>query len=363
MRFKLSLAYVATIAAIVAIPVVAFAGFAPSNRPTFQCITPTNCPGAKYVTFNSFTNAPNYGDERAFFDAKDATITSPGGYQDKLTVHDGQKIVMRAYIHNNANPKAIGEAAATAVNTRLQVLLPTSKKTSHVTAAQVTADNANPRTVSDTVDLSGARPFTIAFDKSAPVQVTYRPNGQGDFVTRALPGASFSNDYTLNANFGNMKGCFEYANLVTFTAIVKMERPQPEKPVYRCDALSVTAGSNRSINAKVSYTAESGAKLQSISYDFGDNSAPLVTDKTSVDHTYAKDGTYTVAATLSFKVGEHVKTARCSKQVTVTTPAPPVVLGKELPDTGPGSAVSMFAAVSAFAAGAHYVVSTRRANR
>lgn len=218
------------LAVTAATPATVFAGYAPSNRATFTCNTPTDCPGADYVTFNSFTNAPNYGDERAFFDAKDATITGPGGYQDKMTVKDGQKIVMRVYVHNNANPAKTANHVAK--NTKLQALLPTSKKATHVAAAQIGADNANPGTVSDTVDLVGDQPFTLAFDKSAPVNVTYRPNGQGDYVTRALPGATFSNDHTLNANLGDMKGCFEYAVLVTFTAVVKMDQKPvtPETP-------------------------------------------------------------------------------------------------------------------------------------
>lgn len=219
-----------------ALPVVtsastfAASGYTPANRATFTCASPTNCVGADYVTFNSFTNAPNYGDERAFFDAKDATITNAGGYQDKLKVKNGQKIVMRVYIHNNANPAKIGEANATAKNAKLQVLLPSNKAAANVAAAQISADNASPKFVSDTVDLSADNPFTIAFDKSAPVNVTYRPNGQGEFVTRALPSASFSDDYTMNANFGDWKGCFEYAALVTFTAVVKMDEKPPVTP-------------------------------------------------------------------------------------------------------------------------------------
>lgn len=204
-----------------------FAGYAPADRATFTCNTPVDCPGADYVTFNSFTNAPEYGDERAFFDAKDATITTPGGYQDVMNVKDGQKITMRVYIHNDANPNAIGEANATAKNTKLQILLPTSKKTSLSAYAQISADNAQPNFVSDSVDLTAGKPFTVTFDKTAPVNITYRPNGTGDFVTRALPSASFANDSTLNANFGDWKGCFNYSALVTVTAVVHMDQTPP----------------------------------------------------------------------------------------------------------------------------------------
>lgn len=227
-RVLLSLVAAAT---IIGLPSIAFAGFAPADRPTFQCITPTDCPGANYVVFNSFTNAPNYGDERAFFDGKDNVISGPGGYQDKLNVYNGEEVVLRVYIHNNANPNAIGVDAATAHNTRLQVQLPLTQKSSNFAAADVSADNASPGTVSDTVDFTGTSPFTIAFDESQPVTITYRPNGQGDFVTRTLPSASFASDHVLNANFGDWHGCFNFAALITVKAKITMPTTPPPPPV------------------------------------------------------------------------------------------------------------------------------------
>ena len=173
----------------------------------------------------------------------------------------------------------------------------------------------------------------------------------------------------LNCGSNNLKNIGEaslsHQGPVTDNAVATVTRTcdTPSKPVYSCDALTVTSGQNRMITAKISYTAQGGASLKTINYDFGDGSAPLMTDKTQVDYTYTSDGTYTVKATLTFNVNGTDKTAICSQNVTVTTPAPPVVLGKELPDTGPGSAVGIFAAVSTLAAGAHYVVSTRRADR
>ncbi|MBI2591927.1 hypothetical protein HYW36_00385 [Candidatus Saccharibacteria bacterium] len=267
---KLALTSLLSAVAIVVMPGIALAGFAPADRATLQCISPTNCPGASYVTFNSFTNAPNYGDERAFFDAKDASITSPGGFQDKLTVTHGQRIFMRVYVHNNANESAIGQAAATAKNTRIQALLETNKKTSHVASAAITADNANPATVSDTVELTGANPFTMVFDRNAPVNVTYRPNGTGDWVTRPLPGATFANDQTINANVGDWRGCFEFGALITFTAIVSMDVPKIEVPPQipptptppsagKPGALPVTGGAGSVLGVFTGVSAAAGA--------------------------------------------------------------------------------------------------------
>jgi hypothetical protein len=343
---------------LVGSPLAVYAGYAPSNRPTYQCITPTNCPGADHVVFNSFTNAPNYGDERAFFDGKDATNTSPGGYLDNISVKDGQKLVLRVYIHNNANPGLIGEAAATAKNTRMQVMLPITKKTSNFAAASVAADNANPVTVSDTVDFTGAAPFTVKFDQSTPVQITYRPNGTGDFVTRNLPVASFANDNLLNANFGDWKGCFEYGALVTMTVIVKMDQ-QPPEPAYSCDVFDIKAEAGRKVTATTFNTsAINGAVFKNADINWGDGSAATTT--TNVEgqtHQYSKDGTYTINTTARFTVDGQEVTATsvaCSKQVTFKDDQPPKVTPPTTPaaptklvNTGAGETLGLFAIVTA----------------
>lgn len=108
--FAIGLAAVAVTASV---PATSFAAFGPANRATFTCSTPTTCVGADYVAFNSFTNAPNYGDERAFFDGKDATDVN-GKFTDVMNVKNGQEVQLRVYVHNNADPKrtAAGQAIA-----------------------------------------------------------------------------------------------------------------------------------------------------------------------------------------------------------------------------------------------------------
>ncbi|MEK7059727.1 MAG: hypothetical protein AAB971_03155 [Patescibacteria group bacterium] len=373
-RAKIFLASLLAVVTLVGSPLAVYAGYAPSGRATFQCVTPSNCPGANYVTFNSFTNAPNYGDERAFFDGKDAGVSASGGYQDGISVHDGQRIVLRTYIHNNANPNAIGEAAATAKNTRMQVLLPTSKKTNNTAASQVTADNSNPGTVSDTVDFTGGNPFTVAFDTSAPVQITYRPNGTGDFVTRTVPGAAFANNHTLNANFGDWKGCFNYGALVTTTIVVKMDStPSPKVPAYTCDAFNITADINRSVKVSTfATTATNGAVFKNAVLNWGDNSTELTTNNVvGQTHQYSADGTYTITATAHFTVDGKDVTAsgpNCAKSVTFTSNTPPKVTPPsptptQLVNTGAGSVASIFAAVTAAGAVAYRIVLTRRLSR
>src|SRR3981081_2481322 len=67
------------------------------DRPTFTMQNP-----APYVTFNSITNNPDYGDERTFFDGKDAANTASGGFVDTVNVTSGETVLLRMYVHNNA---------------------------------------------------------------------------------------------------------------------------------------------------------------------------------------------------------------------------------------------------------------------
>lgn len=345
-----------------------FAGYTPAGRPTFQCITPTNCPGANYVTFNSFTNAPNYGDERAFFDGKDAGITSPGGYQDKINnLKDGQKLVLRVYIHNNANPNAIGEAAATAHNTELKVLLPKNEASTNAALATISASNANPGTVGDTVDLSSSNPFTMDFDKSSPVQVTYRPNGQGGYVTRTLQSANFTSDQTLHASLGDFKGCFNFAELVTMTVVIHQKTTPPESSGI-CKLLSMTVINKDEREVQTSLTGEvNNATIVGYSIDFGDGTT---VDQQTATHKYAKDGTYHIVGTVQVKLANgdiQSKTAvSCESQITFspTTPpkvTPPPSTPSSLPNTGPGNVIAAFFGVASISSVLYYAVSRRLA--
>lgn len=217
----------ASTAVALALPVAALASYGPA-RPTFQCVAPSNCPGPNYVTFNSYTNAPNYGDERAFFDGKDAAITASGGFQDVIQVRDGEEVYLRVYIHNNANPGIMAPFTALARNTTVRVLLPTSQKTDNFAAAMISADNATPGTVSDTLTFRGERPFKLSYVPGS-AKFEYRPDGSTWTVSQVPDSIA-----TSGANLGDIKGCFEYSGFVTLKAKVSMPgptaTPQPTQP-------------------------------------------------------------------------------------------------------------------------------------
>jgi len=123
-------------------------------------------------------------------------------------------------------------------------------------------------------------------------------------------------------------------------------------PQYTCDALTVKTIGQRQVEATVTYTAKNGATFNNVSFDFGDTTAPLVTNKVTVNHTFSKDGSYTVRATPSFMVNGRltpVTSAACAKVVTfqkgeVVTPP------TTTPSTGPTETIGLFIGVTALSA-------------
>jgi uncharacterized repeat protein (TIGR01451 family) len=170
-----------------------------------------------------------------------------------------------------------------------------------------------------------------------------------------------------NVGVAHPKELNEYYN-TAFTKVTKTCEDTPETPVYTCDLLTVNKLGGREIEAKVDYTAENGAKLKTVTYDFGDNSTPLTTDKTSAKYTYAKDGDYNVTAELLFSVDGKDKTVSsdsCAKPVSFTTPTTPETpetpgTPEELPNTGAGNVIALFAAASVAGAVAHRLFLARR---
>ena len=70
---------------------------------------------------------------------------------------------------------------------------------------------------------------------------------------------------------------------------------------------------------KLNNTVSGGASFKNVTYDFGDGTPALVTDKTAgVEHTYAKDGEYALRATVRFTVNGAEKASECEAKVVET---------------------------------------------
>ncbi len=166
-----------------------------------------------------------------------------------------------------------------------------------------------------------------------------------------------------NVGAARPEGMSEHYN----TAVTTVKREcaiAAATPAYSCDLLTVTKADGHKISAKVDYSATNGAKLKSVTYDFGDGSTPLTTDKTTVDYTYQKDGNFTVTAKLVVTANnkdETVTSATCAKPVSFAAPTTPAAA--ELPATGAGSVVGLFAATSIVGFIGHRLFLSRRLTR
>ncbi len=196
------------------------------DRPTYTVAHP-----ADHVTFDSITDNPNYGDERTFFDAKDATNTTQGGFVDKVNVKDGEEVLMRVYVHNNASDTLNGtnfDGPGVAKNTKVRIFLPTATGTAMRANAYISADNAQPGTVADTVDFAGGSNFSVSYVPGSAVSYTNAvPSGMklsDDIVNGgALIGYQSPN--------GIIPGCFQYTSIVTVK--VKVHVPAPNLTITK----------------------------------------------------------------------------------------------------------------------------------
>ena len=251
------------------------------------------------------------------------------------------------YVHNNA----ASNLGLVATNTTVRVVLPDGTAANKTITGYVRADNATPVEVYDTVDVAslGGKAFTMSYIPGTAKIVNFAfPGGL------ALPDSIVTTGTPIGYNVmdGRVPGCGEYASWVYLK--VKISIPNPN---YRCDALSISYLGGRKIKAEVNTTANNGAVLSDITYSFGDGSADLVTANTSTTYTYLKDGTYTIKAVPSFKVGGQTLSSpsdSCVKQVSFRS---------DIPNTGPGSVLGIFTGVGVVSAFGHRLWAIRRSNR
>lgn len=332
----------------IAVAAVAYAAvsFGPS-RPTFTWAKP-----ATYITFNSITDNPVWGDERFLVKARDVNAGS-NTYSTKMSVSDNQELLVAVYFHNNA----AANLNLVAKNTKVKVDLPSGTAASQELKAFISADNATPQTVFSTMDLTSANPFNLEFIAGSAQLKT-------NFVTTTLSDSIVKDGVLVGTKGpdGNVPGCGEFSGYATFRVRVKTEKQQPQ-PKFACEALDVTKVSRTRFDftAKASVT---NATVQSYVFTAKDASGNVVDTQTvttsalSANYIFnqEKAGTYTISVVVKTDKGDaHVGT--CVKQVTVEeAPTTPVVSGKttELPDTGAGAVAGIFAGASALAGIGHY---------
>lgn len=204
---------------------VAHAEFYPDRTP-FDYNKPCNpndndpydrCGSLTGPVFNSFINTPSYGDERAFFDARRSDQTAAGSFKNVLPdVTDGSKeVVLRTYIHNNAN-QSMNDAAhgfkSVAKNTQVRVLLPTATGNSLRARSYISASNATPNLVEDTVDLISSKDFRVEYIPNSAVLYNNGPFKNGIQLNNSVVTTGAPIGY--NALNGDFPGCFDFEAVV-----------------------------------------------------------------------------------------------------------------------------------------------------
>lgn len=208
---------------LVALGVTAAAGAWYPERPTYTIENP-----ADHVTFNSITNNPREGDERAFFELKDAANQESNGFAHKIDVKDGQEVYLRVYVHNNAASSLNGanlDGKGVAKNTKLRVWLPSVTDNVMRANAYISADNAVPQEVSDTADFYDAegQKFSISYVPGSAIAYNNAVGQAGMKLSDSIVTTGAPLGYT-SAN-GVFPGCFQYANVVVLKVKVKMQTP------------------------------------------------------------------------------------------------------------------------------------------
>ncbi len=218
------LSFFAALMLLIALPVSVWAAWGPS-RPVFDYNNPAQQVGSMDgPVFNSFINAPNYGDERNF------TTSSQSGaanWTSRNAVAPGDEVDVRVYVHNNANEAtntAEYDHKGIARNTRVRVDVPEGLANGFDVTGYVSADNATPAVVYDSTEL---------INDSQAFGLTYKPGSARIYNngpwTNGIPlsddvvsagGAQIGYD-ALNGEF---PGCFDYKAVVIIT--LKVEAPE-----------------------------------------------------------------------------------------------------------------------------------------
>ena len=418
----------------VALPLTVQAEFFP-GRPTFDynktsggdCNDPSNpaaqngrCGSMNGPVFNSFVNTPSYGDERSFLDARRSDQTASGSYKNVLPdVTKGSKeVVVRMYVHNNANNSTNASGLGVAKNTKVRIALPNVEGNALRAVGYISADNATPKVVEDTVDFTSTENFKVDYKAGSAIIYNNGPlNGSKISDSVVTTGAPIGHD-ALN---GNLPGCFEYEAVVQITLkVTPKEIPNIDidkkvrkfsegkkdgwvsevnaKPgeevewmlntknigkaamtdVVTRDVLpphtQLVAGSIKFTNARGSQNLQDGPLFQSGynagKYDPNDNT--VVTFKTKVlgDFEECQTRVRNVAYAHSKEVPQDSKDdadviitkENCVPTVPPVTPPTSTTPGT-LPETGAGSTIAVFMAVTAAATAAYYAVVRRGASQ
>lgn len=352
------------LAAIMALFVMAVIGTgrvsAACNQYDPNATTPTT------PVFNNICNVPNgVGNEPDFVRIRKSTNGNNEDNQNNPTYANslsdacvaGSKYDVWTYIHNNAvsgyNDNGAGSAVAHNVMLAMTAPLGTTNTNFNFMSA-VSASNA--AGVQDTATLNcGTHSVKLTLVPTT-VHIYSQQYNWNNLPDSAVNGTTKIGSPTLGS--GDQWGCWEYRVVVVYQVTVN-EIPTPPTPsTGSCKAVDVTTdNASRKVSVKVNGEV-SNAQIIGYQIDFGDG---MVVNQQTATHTYAKDGTYVIVTRVQVKFAdghtEWLTSTACTKQVTFknnvpVTPVTPTT-PSELPNTGAGDILGIFAATTIAGAFVH----------
>ncbi|MDR0591162.1 MAG: DUF11 domain-containing protein [Candidatus Nomurabacteria bacterium] len=225
---KRFIALVAVLAAVI-VP-AAIGAWGPSDRPTFTIEKP-----ADYVTFNSITNNPKYGDERNFAHIKESGAAD-STYTNKINLKAGQEYTVFVYYHNNADASLNASGKGVAHGAYIKAELPAVVNKGATNAGSnifIGASNANPTQVFDNIYFANSTgaDITLRYVQGSAVLTNFKSDTDNTLRSFNLPdsivggGAAIGFD-SMN---GDLPGCNRYSGYVTF----KIKAVQPNFSVQK----------------------------------------------------------------------------------------------------------------------------------
>ncbi len=279
-------------------------------------------------------------------------VTKGGDFADPTNADKCETVQFKVRIHNP------GPDALTGV--KVGATLPSGASTSHSSKVTVTADNANPKTTTDTAGVKLSGSYKISY-VGGSTQLLDANNS----VMQTLPDGIVGGQVNIPGGVGVST---QQKRFVQFSAKVDCPEVPPVVSTGECKAVSIKLGDNRKVTVTIT-SAVNNATIIGYKTDFGDGT---VTNGQTASHTYAKDGTYKIVSSVNVKYADgktEWKTADgCTKNVTFSpkeepkvTPVTPSVptTPTELPKTGAGSIAAVFGSVVALSAIAYSVISRR----
>ncbi|MEI8338843.1 MAG: hypothetical protein WCF91_02855 [bacterium] len=245
---------------VIGAPLIANAGFFPTrdvynydkfNEKNQNCDDTKNpatdhgrCGSMNGPVFNSFINTPSYGDERYFTDGyrNDRGKASTADTITDVTEGD-KKVVIRMYVHNNANQFTNASGKGVAHNAKVKLQLPTKSGSALQAVGAVSASNASE--VSDTVYMTANRAFKVQYVPGS-AKLLRGDNSYALNDSIVTSGAPIGNT-SMN---GELPGCFNYAALVEVTVNIIPEKSEELQLVKQVKNVGDTTGWKKEVASK-----------------------------------------------------------------------------------------------------------------